>query len=142
GQAAVDRLPGVSAVVGAERARRRDGHVHPPGIARIEQDCVEAHPAGARLPLGPRAVAAQPGELLPRLAAVARAEQPRVFHPGVHRVRIGEGWLEMPDALELPGVLRTVVPLVPGEGVAGLGRGAGDGPVALACADAVRGLLN
>ena len=36
----------------------------------------------------------------------------RVFHPGVDRVRVGQGWFEVPDALELPGVLRAVVPLV------------------------------
>src|SRR5438445_8998887 len=110
-------------------------------LFRSEQDCVEAHPAGARLPLGPGAVAAQPGELLPRLAAVVRAEQPRVFHPGVYRVRIGEGGLEMPDALELPGVLRAVVPLVRGEGFAGLGRGVVDELVALAFGETFRGLF-
>src|SRR5256886_17624510 len=104
-QATVDRLPRLAGVVRAEGARGRDGDVHPPRIARIEQDCVEAHPAGARLPLGPGAVAPQPGELLPRLAAVVRAEQPRVFHPAAYRVRIGEGGLEMPDALEVQTVL-------------------------------------
>ena len=82
------------------------------GIARIQQDRVQAHPAGARLPVRPRAVAAQPGELLPRLPAVGRAEQGGVLHPGVDRVRIGQRRLEMPDALELPGVRRAVVPLV------------------------------
>ena len=45
-------------------------------------------------------------------AAVGRAEQGGVFHPGVDGVRIGQRRLEMPDALELPGVLRAVVPLV------------------------------
>ena len=111
-QSAVDRPPGLAAVVGAERARRRDGDEDPLGIARIEQDRVQAHPAGARLPARPRAVAAQSGQLLPGLAAVGRAEQGGVFHPGVDRVRIGQRRLEMPDALELPGVRRAVVPLV------------------------------
>jgi hypothetical protein len=32
--------------------------------------------------------------------------------PGVDRVRIGERGLQMPDALELPGMRRAVVPLV------------------------------
>ena len=82
------------------------------GIARIENDRVQAHPAGARLPVGPGAVAAQSGEFLPGLPAVGRAEQGGVFHPGVDRVRIGERRFEMPDALELPGVRRAVVPLV------------------------------
>jgi hypothetical protein len=57
-------------------------------------------------------VAAQSGEFLPRLSAVDRAEQGSVFNPGVDRVRIGERRFEMPDALELPGVGRAVVPLV------------------------------
>ena len=44
---------------------------------------MQAHPAGARLPARPRAVAAQPGQLLPGLAAVGRAEQGGVLDPGV-----------------------------------------------------------
>ena len=111
-QAAVDRPPRLAGVVGPEHARRRDGDEDPPGMARIQQDRVQAHPAGARLPGGRRAVAAQSGELLPRLAAVGRAEQGGVFHPGVDGVRIGQRRFEMPDALELPGVRRAVVPLV------------------------------
>ena len=35
-----------------------------------------------------------------------------VLHAGVDRVRIGQRRLEMPDALEFPGVLGAVVPLV------------------------------
>ena len=111
-QAAVDRPPRLAGVVGPERARGRDGDEDPLGMARIQQDRVQAHPAGARLPGGARAVAAQPGKLLPRLPAVGRAEQGGVFHPGVDRVRIGQRRFEMPDALELPGVRRAVVPLV------------------------------
>ena len=111
-QAAVDRPPRRAGVVGAERARGRDGDEDPPGIARIEEDRVQAHPAGAWLPGGSGVVAAQPGQLLPGLAAVGRAEQGGVFDAGVDRVRIGQRWLEMPDALELPGVRRAVVPLV------------------------------
>src|SRR5271157_3970382 len=114
-QATVDRFPRLAGVVAAEGARSRDGNVDPPGIAGIEKNCVQAHPAGAWLPLGARAVAAQPGEFLPRLPAVGRAEQGGVFHPGVDGVRIGERWFEMPDALELPGVLRAVVELMRGE---------------------------
>ena len=57
-------------------------------------------------------MAAQPGELLPRLSAVGRAEQGGVFNAGVDRVRIGQRRFEMPDALELPGMRRAVVPLV------------------------------
>src|SRR6266487_1935618 len=130
-QTAVDRSPRLAAVVAAERARSRDRDVDALRVARIEQNGVEAHAAGPRLPLGPGAVAAQPRQLLPRLPAVARAKQPGVFHPGVDRIRIGEGRLEMPDALELPGMLRPVVPLVCGERVAGLRRDVVDELVAL-----------
>ena len=111
-QSAVDRPPGLAAVVGAEGARRRDGDEDPLGIARIEQDGVQAHAAGARLPARARAVAAQSGKFLPGLAAVGRAEQGGVFHAGVDGVRIGQRRFEMPDALELPGMRRAVVPLV------------------------------
>ena len=66
------------------------------------------------------------------LAAVGRAEQGGVFDAGVDRVRIGQRRFEMPDALELPGMLRAVVPLVRGERLAGLGRSVVDELVALA----------
>ena len=111
-EAAVDRPPRLAGVVGPEHARRRDGDEDPPGMARIEQDRVQAHPAGARLPGGRRGVVAQSGELLPGLPAVGRAEQGGVLDPGVDRVRIGRRWLEVPDARELPGMRRAVVPLV------------------------------
>ena len=111
-QAAVDRLPGRAAVVGAERARRGDRDEDALGIARVEQDRVQAHPAGARLPARAGAVAAQAGELLPGLPAVGRAEQRGVFDAGVDGVGIGQRRFEMPDALELPRVRRAVVPLV------------------------------
>ena len=78
----------------------------------IEQDGVQAHAAGAGLPVGAGAVAAQSGEFLPGLAAVGGAEEGGVFDAGVDGVGIGERRLEMPDALELPGVRRAVVPLV------------------------------
>src|SRR5256886_12969370 len=49
-----------------------------------------------------------------------------------HGVRIGERRLEVPDALELPGMLRAVVELVRGEWLAGLRRRVVDEFVALA----------
>ena len=104
-----------AAVIGAESARGRDGDVDPAGVARIENDRVQAHSAGAGLPVGSRAVAAQSGEFLPDLAAVGRAENRGVFHAGVDRVRIGERRFEVPDALELPGMLRAVIPLMSGK---------------------------
>ena len=45
-------------------------------------------------------------------AAVGRAEQRGVLDAGVDRVGIGQRRLQMPDALELPGMRRAVVPLV------------------------------
>src|SRR5712692_1082316 len=102
-QSTVDRFPRLAAVVGPEGARSGDGDVDPFGIARIEKDCVQAHPTRAWLPFGPGAVAAQSGELVPSLRAVGRAEQGSVLHPGVNRVRISERRFKMPDSLELPG---------------------------------------
>src|SRR6266571_5814657 len=64
-------------------------------------------------------MAAQSGELLPRFAAVLRAEQRGVFHAGVNCVRIGRRRFEMPDTLELPRMLGAVVPLMSGERFAG-----------------------
>ena len=113
-QSAVDRLPGLAAVVGAKGARRGDGDVHPLRIAGIQNDGVQAHAARARLPLGTGAVAAQSGEFLPVLPAVGRAENGGVFHSGVNRVGIGERRLEMPHPLEFPRMLRAVIPLMRG----------------------------
>ncbi len=58
------------------------------------------------------AVAAEAGELGPGLAGVGGAEESGVFDAGVDGVGVGEGGLEVPDALELPGVRGAVVPLV------------------------------
>src|SRR2546430_10634818 len=139
-QATVDRLPDLAGVVGAEGARGREGDVHPTRVRRIEQDRVEAHPAGARLPFGSGAVAAQTGELLPRRAAVARAKQGGVLHAGISGVRIAGGRLEVPDALELPGMLRAVVPLVRGERLARIRRRVVDELIALPGRHTVRRL--
>jgi hypothetical protein len=49
---------------------------------------------------------------VPTLTAVGRAEQGRVFHPGVDRVGVRNRWLEVPDSLEHPILLSTVVKLV------------------------------
>src|SRR5439155_26444255 len=77
---------------------------------------------GAWLPAGPCTVAAQSGEFLPVLSTVGRAEQGGVLHSGVDPIRIGERWFEMPDSLELPGMLLAVVPLMSSERLAGFGR--------------------
>ena len=87
-QAAVDRLPSLAAVIGAKRARRGDRDKDSFRVTWIENDGVQAHPARARLPLRSGAVAAQSRKLLPRLTAVGRAEQSRVFNTGIDCVRI------------------------------------------------------
>src|SRR6266404_1817139 len=83
---------------------------------------MQAQPTGARLPLGSSTVAAQSGNFLPVFSAILRAKQRSIFNPGINGVRISERWFNMPDSLELPGVLRAVIPLVRGERFAGLGR--------------------
>src|SRR5947209_4206285 len=71
-QSAVDRLPILPAIVGAEGARRRDGNPNPLRIAGIENDGVQTQAARARLPFRASAMAAQAGEFLPVLSAVGR----------------------------------------------------------------------
>src|SRR5262249_35999171 len=79
---------------------------------RVDDDGVQAHPAGAGLPVRARAVLAQARQLLPGPAAVVGAEQRRVLDTGVDHVGIGVGGLERPHPRELPGMGRAVVPLV------------------------------
>src|SRR4029077_224982 len=118
-QSAVDGPPGLAGIVAAERAGGRDGDENPVGVAGIQNDRVQAHSSGSWLPLWPRAVAAQGGQVLPVLSAVARTEQRGVLHARVHRVRIAKRRLQVPDALELPRMLRAVVKLVRGQRLAG-----------------------
>src|SRR5260370_20165379 len=110
-QPAIHRLPCFGAVIGAEGACRRDGDKDSLGTFGMDYDRVQAHAPSAGLPemtLG----GAQSRKLLPGTAAVHRLDQRRVLRARVHGVRIGQRGLEMPDALELPRVLRSVVPLV------------------------------
>src|ERR1051326_936840 len=129
---AVDRSPRRAGVVRAERSRRGDGDVHPFVIDRVDEDGVKAHPARAGLPLGPRAVAAQAREFVPRPPAVSRAEERRVLDSGIYRVGVVGQRFEVPDPFELPGALRAVVELVRREWLAGLWRGVVNELVALA----------
>src|SRR6266704_864376 len=77
-------------------------------------------------------MAAQSGELLPRFAAVLRAEQRGVFHAGVDCVRIGKRRFQMPNSLELPRMLGAVVPLMISKGFPGFRGGVVHELVALA----------
>ncbi len=82
---------------------------------------MQAHPAGPGLPRRTGAVAAQTGELLPAPAAVDRAEERGVLHPGVDRVGVVQRRLEVPDPGELPGHRGAVEELM-GSGVALVGE--------------------
>ncbi len=111
-EAAVDGLPRLAAVVAPESARGRDGDEDAVGVNRVENDGVEAEAAAASLPDAGCVVLAQAGQFLPRLPAVAGAEDGRVFDAGVDRVWVVERRLKVPDAFEVPRVRRVVVPLV------------------------------
>src|SRR3984885_7962964 len=117
-QTAVDRLPAFATVVGTKCSRCRNRNVDALRIAGIENDRVQTHTTGARLPLWAGAMAAQPGEFRPVLSAIRRAEQGGVFDASVNRIGVLERWFQMPDALELPRMLRPVIPLMSGERLA------------------------
>src|SRR4030095_13615335 len=137
-QAAIDRLPSLAAVIRAKRASRRNRDKDSFWVTWIENDGVQAHPAGARLPRRTGAVAAQSRKLLPRPTAVGRAEQGGVLNTGIDCVRIGQRRFEMPDSLELPRMCRAVVPLMRGERLARFGRCIVNKLVALALGRAIR----
>ena len=118
-ESSIYRLPRLAAVVGTECAGGRDGDEDSLRIAGIENDGVQAHAASARLPLRTSAVTAQAGKFLPVLSAIGGAENGGVLHARVHRVGFGERRLDVPHALELPRMLRTVVPLMRGQGLSG-----------------------
>src|SRR3954447_16767523 len=64
---------------------------------------------------------AKAGDLLPRLAAVAAAEERGILDAGVDGVRVSQRGLQMPHPLELPGMRRPVIPLM-GAGHAVVGK--------------------
>jgi hypothetical protein len=107
---AIDRPPGLPFVLAAEGTCRRNRDEHPFGIGGVDQDRVQAQTAGAGLPLARRLMRAQAGQLVPVLAAVCRPEHGGILDSGVDRVGIGQRRLEMPDALEFPGMRGAVVP--------------------------------
>src|ERR1700675_58995 len=117
-QTTVDRLPAFATIVGTKGSRCRNRNVDALGIAGIENDCVQTHTTGARLPLWAGAMTAQSGEFRPVLSAISRAEEGGVFHACVNRIGVLERRLQMPNALELPRMLRPVIPLMSGERLA------------------------
>src|SRR5262249_25832038 len=110
-QALAHRLPALTAVLGAERAAGRDGDEHAVLLLRVDEAGVQAHAAGAGLPQA-ALHRAQRGQLAPRLAAVRGLEHRRVLDARVHDVGVAGRRLQPPHALELPWMLRAVVPLV------------------------------
>ena len=61
---------------------------------------------------GPVPCPRRPGSSCQFFAAIGRSEDGRIFDAGVDRIRIRQRRLQVPDALELPRMLRPVVPLV------------------------------
>src|SRR5580698_6229584 len=82
-QATVDRLPRRAAIVRSERASRRDGDEHSDRVLRIQNNRVQAQPAGAGLPQRPGAVATESRNFMPGMSAIRRAEQCRIFYSGI-----------------------------------------------------------
>src|SRR3954447_26334165 len=121
-QPAINGFPCLPAVVGAKCARSGDRNPDALGILRIEDDGVQAHAAGSWLPLRTGPMAAQPGKFLPVLRTISRSENSRVLHARIHRVGIRRRWFEVPDTLELPGMLCAVIPLVSSQRLAALAR--------------------
>ena len=88
-QALVHRLPGLAAVVGAERPGRRDGDVHALGVLGSRRIVCRHIPPAPGCQFGPEPWRAQAGQLLPALATVGATEQGRVLDAGVDRVGVG-----------------------------------------------------
>ena len=87
-QPPIDGLPRFATVIGAKGAGGRDGNVNSFGILGIKEDGVQAHPAGAGLPLGAGSMAAQSGEFFPSLASISGTEQGSILHTRIDCVRI------------------------------------------------------
>ena len=105
-----------SAVVGAEDAGRGDRDVHAVGVARVEQDRVQAHAAGAGCHCGPEPCSRRPWSSCQVAAPSVDLNSAASCDPGVHRVGVGRRRLEVPDPGELPRLQRAVVPLVHARG--------------------------
>ena len=87
-KALVDWLPSLAAIVRAKSSSRRDGDKNPLRITGIQNDGVQAHAAGAGLPLWSGAVAAQAGKFVPRTSAVGCLENGSIFDARIHRIWI------------------------------------------------------
>ena len=140
----------LAAVGRLERAHGGCGDPHPVVVGWVSDDRVEAQPAVARLPVGPRRVLAQPGHVAPGLAAVVAPEQPGRLDAGVERpvrrvqlpdggdlglvVAVGQAGARLRPRLAVVGAApdRRPVPVVAAAGVERPVRGANEvvrGPV-------------
>src|SRR5256885_3535923 len=122
-RALADRLPCRSAIIGSECACRGNSYIDTLRVAWVQNDRVKTHTARAGLPLRPGSVAAQSRKFAPRLAAIFGFEERGIFHTGKNRVRFRQGWLKVPDALELPRVLRAIIKLMCCQRLARFGGG-------------------
>ena len=137
-QPAVDRFPALSAIIGAKRTGGRDRDGYSFWIVRVEKNRVQTHPARAWLPFRTGVAPAQSGEFVPGFSAVFRFEQRGVFHACINVIGIMKRRFQMPDALELPRMLRAVVPLMCCEWFASFSRSIVHELVALASGRAIR----
>src|SRR5207253_968417 len=80
--------------------------------ARVKDNRVQTHAARPGLPLRPGAMAAKAGQFLPVLSAIGGAKNRRVFHSCINCLWVGQRRFQMPYPLELPWMLRAVVPLM------------------------------
>src|SRR5256885_9653271 len=140
-KALVDRLPCRSAIIGSECACRGNSDIDTLRVAGIQNDCVKTHTARAGLPLRPGSVATQPGKFAPRLAAIFGFEECSILHTGKNGVRFRQGRLKVPDALELPRVLRAIIKLMCCQRLAGFGGDIVNKFVALTLRHSVGALL-
>ena len=88
-QAFVCRLPCLAGVVAPECAGSRNGHKDSIRVGPVQDNSVQAHAAGTRLPelaLG----APQSCQFLPRCSAVRGLEQRRVLRAGIDRIGVGQ----------------------------------------------------
>jgi hypothetical protein len=108
--APVDRRHVCAAVVAAEAAGGGDGDGDALRFGGSSRIVCRHMPPAPGCQCAPAAVA-QAGSSCQVCAAVGRAEERRVLDAGVDGVGIRQRRLEVPDALELPGVRRAVVPL-------------------------------
>src|SRR5579859_1299339 len=130
-QSLVDRLPGQTTIIRAKRASSGNRNVDSLWITGIKNHRVQAHSPRTRLPLRTGSMPAQSGKFLPGFAAIFRFEKRGILNAGKDSVRFRERRLDMPDTLELPGMLRTIIKLMRRQRFSGLRRNVVDKFVAL-----------